>query len=104
MGRMSGASVSQRQKLSLGIGRICVALDNDDEIKSHLQRYIDATVRGDIIDLQACKLRAALEAALLLSRADLGVWALTQNGGVHQLLGLIGRARLISLRILQAPT
>jgi hypothetical protein len=88
--RMSTATASQRQKLSVAIGKLCIALDNDDEIQTHLQRYIDASVREDRFDLPACKLRAALQAALLLSRADLGVWALSQQGGVHQLLALIG--------------
>ena len=81
-----------RQRSGLGLGKLSHSLDNDDEMKGWLQPYVCAGNDNDELpSLEYMKVRAAIEAALLMTRVELGLWALNQAQGVTQLLFLATR-------------
>jgi len=83
-----------RQRAGLGLGKLTHSLDSDEEMKVCLQAHI-CTSSDDSDDqlpsLESMKVRAAIQAALLMTRVELGLWALNQAQGVKQLLFLATR-------------
>lgn len=104
-----------RQSASACIGRLIHFYNNDEGMKAFLKPYLvgdendtDNTLLDnnreekqvvEILDtvpppIADCRKRAALEAALLVSRPDLGAWTLTQTGAIKQLLLLVSTGDL----------
>lgn len=79
-----------RQRAGFGLGKLTHSLDTDDDMKIYLQPYVCVSQDNDdqLPNLEVIKVRAAIEAALLITRADLGIWALNQAQGVQQIMFL----------------
>lgn len=82
-----------RQRAGLGLGKLSHSLDNDDDMKIWLSPYTCISVDDDdqLPSLERMKVRAAIEVALLMTRMELGLWALNQAQGVKQILFLATR-------------
>lgn len=97
---------SVRQSAGSCLGKLVNFYDNEEKIKGKLQPYLKGAADPLQVDseskvvelppddlvppsLAECRRRAALTAVLLISRPELGAWALSLPGGVPQLLFLV---------------
>jgi hypothetical protein len=64
--------------------------NGEGEEEKRVVELPDIDVPAVALTVPLCRLRAALEAALLIAHPDLGTWALERPGGVAQLLFLVG--------------
>ena len=89
---MSPVLSARRQRAAACFGRLVSALDDDDLLKSRLEPFLvgkdtPPPQPGDPLPpMDKCRRRAVMEAALFLSRPEVGSWALGAGGGVQQLL------------------
>eukprot|EP01041_Mallomonas_annulata_P007218 gene7218-14717_t len=108
---LDAESANDRQKAGVCLANIVNAMDDDESLKTIVLPFL--VIAGDEADadttrmmmesghgltysasfrpppMDKCRLRAAIEAALFLSRPELAAWALAQPGGVAQLLLLV---------------
>lgn len=102
---------TERQKIAVGFARLCTALDDDEALKTAVKPYLagaDAVIEGDSAvysesnrppGMELCRQRAAVTAALFLSKPDVAAWALGLPGGVPQLLLLISAGDVVCQEI-----
>jgi hypothetical protein len=85
-------TVTRRQRATACFGRLVTAVENDELLKSRLEKYLigrndPPLAPGDQLPpVEKCRIRALLEAALFLAKPELGSWALGENGGIQQVL------------------
>lgn len=86
------ATATRRQRATACFGRLVTAVENDELLKSRLEKYLigrhdPPLAPGDQLPpVEKCRVRALLEAALFLAKPELGSWALGENGGIQQVL------------------
>lgn len=96
-----------RQRASTCLGRLIIALNDDELVKEKLKVYLphgggaidlddvthDASAAvynvSDFPPIDQCRRRAAIESSMFIAKPDLGVWALALPGGVQQVMLLI---------------
>lgn len=100
-----------RQNSANCLGKLINYVDNNDKLKPLLAPYLQGQAGNEepnedkrVVELHdyplepltvpTCRLRAALEATLLIANPDLGTWALELPGGVAQLHFLVATSDL----------
>ena len=90
---LDASAQGSRTAASVCFSRLAIALDNDNALKAFVKQFLYGSEDGcddaSPPPVDKCRLRAAVEVALLLSRPELGSWALGLPGGAQQLMLLV---------------